>query len=140
MIRLALKKDIDEIIELGILIDSNFEKLFDINAILKDQVSKIYVYEEESKVVGFLHISKLYETIDIINIAVDPNYRNKKIGSNLLDYMISDTLNDIKKFILEVNVSNKAAFNLYKKFGFKVINTRKNYYQNEDAYLMVKEV
>lgn len=139
MIRLAVYEDIKRINELGILIDNDFEKLFNIEEIMKDKNSKLYVYFDK-EVLGFLHISKLYETVDIINIVVDEKMRGKGIASNLLDYMISDMDSTIKKFILEVNANNKAAFNLYKKFGFKVINTRYKYYRNEDAYLMLREV
>lgn len=140
MIRLANEKDINKLETLGEIIDKDYKKTFNILNILKDNNSSIYVYEKDNLVVGFLHISKLYETVDIINIAVDSNYRNKGIASNLLDYMISDMNQNIKKFILEVNVNNKEAFNLYKKFGFKVINTRLKYYNGEDAFLMMKEV
>ncbi len=139
MIRLAVKEDINKIDELGTLIDPDFTKLFNIEKLILENTSKIYVYFE-NEVLGFLHISKLYETVDIINIVVKEDHRGKGIASNLLDYMFSDMDNTIKKFILEVNVNNKAAFNLYKKFGFKVINTRYKYYHNEDAYLMIREV
>jgi ribosomal-protein-alanine N-acetyltransferase len=39
---------------------------------------------------------------------------------------------------LEVRPSNAAAVTLYKKLGFEILGTRKNYYTNpnEDAYLM----
>lgn len=139
MIRLAKEGDVKKINELGELVDIDFKKLFNIKEELKDDNSKIYVYEDKNQVLGFLHISRLYETVDIINVVVDENYRHKGIASNLLDYMITDMDSNIKKIILEVNVNNKAAFNLYKKFGFKVINTRYKYYQGEDAYLMVRE-
>jgi ribosomal-protein-alanine N-acetyltransferase len=139
MIRLAVKEDIKKINELGVLIDPDFIKLFNIEKIIADFNSRLYVYFEK-EVIGFLHISKLYETVDIINIVVKEGYRGKGIASNLLDYMFSDMDNNVKKFVLEVNVNNKRAFNLYKKFGFKAINTRYKYYHNEDAYLMIKEV
>jgi ribosomal-protein-alanine N-acetyltransferase len=39
---------------------------------------------------------------------------------------------------LEVRVSNEAAQNLYRKFGFKIVGRRKQYYSDnrEDAYIM----
>lgn len=40
---------------------------------------------------------------------------------------------------LEVAVNNKSALNLYKKLGFKIVTIRKNYYENSDGYLMIKE-
>jgi ribosomal-protein-alanine N-acetyltransferase len=40
---------------------------------------------------------------------------------------------------LEVRVSNLAAQQLYQQHGFKIIVTKKHYYENgEDAYLMEK--
>ena len=39
-----------------------------------------------------------------------------------------------------MNVENKNAINLYKKFGFEIKTVRKNYYDLNDAYLMVKEL
>ena len=38
-----------------------------------------------------------------------------------------------------VNTENLPAVNLYKKFGFKILGTRKKYYNNKfDAYIMTK--
>lgn len=44
--------------------------------------------------------------------------------------------------ILEVDTTNRAAVELYQKFGFETIHIRKNYYQNThghtDALIMQK--
>lgn len=138
MVRLANYKDLKVLNSLGILIDPNFVKLFDLRKILKDKYNQIFVYEKDQNIIGFLHITKLYETVEIINLVVLEAYRQKKVASNLLDYMMSEMAGESIKFILEVNVNNLAAINLYEKFGFKIANIRKNYYANEDAYLMVK--
>ncbi len=135
MVREAVISDIKEINRLGKLLNDNFEKLFVIEDILKEDFSKIFVYEKDHKVVGFLHITVLYEVIDIVNICVDPDYRRQKIASVLFDYMFSE-FNENKCFSLEVKTTNKAAINLYKKFGFEIIHVRNNYYKDQDAYLM----
>lgn len=48
------------------------------------------------------------------------------------------------KFIgLHVLIDNEPAIEFYKKMGFTIKNTRKNYYPNlpvSDAYLMVKDL
>ena len=51
--------------------------------------------------------------------------------------MIEENINNIT---LEVRTTNEGAINLYKKYNFKVVSTRKNYYGNEDAYLMIREM
>ena len=59
--------------------------------------------------------------------------RKKGIGSKLLNEIIKM---DCKHIMLEVNTKNIGAVNLYKKNNFKIINTRKNYYKTDDAYVM----
>ncbi len=135
MVREAVLDDIKEINYLGSLLNSKFTKLFDMEKILQEDFSKVYVYEKNNKVLGFLHITVLYEVIDIVNICVNINYRREKIASNLLDYMFSE-FNEDKLFSLEVRTDNEAAINLYKKFGFEIIHVRNNYYKDQDAYLM----
>ena len=46
-----------------------------------------------------------------------------------------------QRITLEVRVSNAVAQNLYRKYGFTVVGTRRRYYSdnNEDAYIMTTE-
>ncbi len=46
----------------------------------------------------------------------------------------------VSNITLEVKTSNLSAIGLYKKYGFVVISTRKNYYGSDDAYLMIREM
>ena len=51
----------------------------------------------------------------------------------------------LKKISLEVSKSNDLAINFYKKNGFKIIGTRKNYYNKgleikEDAIIYEKKI
>ena len=79
MIRDASVYDIPRINELGVLLNENFEKLFNINEMLQDDISKVIVYEKDDKVVGFIIATALYETCDILSIVVDPEYRRQGI-------------------------------------------------------------
>ena len=80
----------------------------------------------------------MIDSVDILDIYVDKEYRQQKIASLLIDYMIS--MADPKtSFLLEVAVDNLPAISLYEKFGFKVIHTRKKYYGQKDAYVMERE-
>ena len=103
--------------------------------------SKIIGYEMDNKIIGFLVYDLIYERCEIEYIAVLNEYRNKKIASQLLEYAINDCKNNnIINISLEVNVNNISAINLYKKFDFKIEAIREKYFNNDDAYLMVKEV
>ena len=136
MIRLATKDDIKDIITLGNIVNPKFEKVYNMDDLFKHDYSKIYLDIEDEKVVGMIMATVLYETCEIENVIVLEDYRRKGIASSLIDYLISDFSSTINYVTLEVNVSNEKAINLYKKFGFNIINTRKNYYDNNDAYLM----
>ena len=132
--------DIPRINELGSLLEKNFTKVYSINEMLEDQVSKVYVYEMDDKIVGFIIATDLTETCDILSLIVDPEYRNRKIATNLIDYLISELDENLKLITLEVRANNTAAIHLYDKFGFEVVNVRKKYYANgDDAYLMARE-
>ena len=95
--------------------------------------SKIVAYKED-KIIGFLIYDDIYDRYEIEYIGVLEEYRNKGIGSKLMEYL-SD-----KPISLEVEINNKYAIKLYEKYGFKKVSVRKNYYNGNDAYLMVKEV
>jgi ribosomal-protein-alanine N-acetyltransferase len=139
MIRDASVYDIPRINELGVLLNENFEKLFNINEMLQDDISKVIVYEKDDKVVGFIIATALYETCDILSIVVDPEYRRQGIGTNLIGYLISDLGEVLKLVTLEVATKNKEALALYDKFGFEVVHTREHYYNGDDAYLMARK-
>lgn len=139
MIREADVYDIPRINELGGLLEENFSKVYSINEMLEDGISKVFVYEKDDQVVGFLTATYLYETCDILSLVVDPLYRKQMIASNLLDYLISDMDENLKIITLEVATKNIPALNLYEKFGFEVIHVRKNYYKDDDAYLMSRK-
>lgn len=140
MIENAKNQDYESICKLGNDITKEFKKLYSIESLFNDY-THILIFKEKDEILGFIHYEVLHETVNIINIVVDINQRRKNIGSLLLDNMISSLCNkDIEHIILEVNINNIAAINLYKKFNFEIIHTRKNYYQGSDAYIMERRV
>ncbi len=139
MIKEVTLKDSEAFYELGSLLKNNFKELYNIEIILEQDYSHILGYYIENKLVGFLHIEKSYDEIDIINIVVQEEFQCKKIGTKLLEELFKN-YDDVIKYSLEVKVSNTRAINLYKKFKFNIVNIRKNYYEGIDGYLMIKEV
>ena len=66
----------------------------------------------------------------------------KHIGEALIVKALENCYEEkIKYLTLEVRVSNEPAINLYSKYGFKSLGTRKGYYQDndEDALIMWTE-
>lgn len=94
------------------------------------------------EVVGYAGMMYTGNEAHVTNIAVDPAYHGRKIGTRLLLTIVTEAIARGAEIIsLEVRVSNFVAQNMYVKFGFSVAGTRKGYYieTNEDAYVMVVE-
>ncbi len=90
-------------------------------------------------VVGFAGIMVIAEDSELLNIAVDPKFQHKGIGTLLMDKIVEESWkNGADRIFLEVRSGNTKAQQLYKQYCFKVIGKRKNYYNNptEDAWVM----
>ena len=131
--------ELDRFNELGIQVNSNFVNLFSLNDILNSEFDYVYGYYLDSKLVGFIHLNKMYENIDIVNIVVDPLHRNLGIAISLIE-SIEKNYPDCEHLFLEVREDNIPAINLYKKMSFLEINRRKNYYDNADALVMERNI
>lgn len=107
--------------------------------ILMNRFAVYVLLEYGGKVVGYCGVWIVIDEAHITNIALLPDYRGKKLGQRLLQYVMELAREaGAKTMTLEVRVSNIPARNLYKKLGFKEGGIRKNYYTDnqEDAQIM----
>ena len=133
-IRYYKENDIKEIEKLGI----NLHKKYKFNL---DQFSKCIVYEENNNIIGFITYSIIYERAELIDIYVKEKYRNNSVGTKLLNAFIKDAFSSgCDNITLEVGSKNNVAIKFYKKNGFNIVSTRKNYYNDSDGYLMKKDL
>lgn len=76
--------------------------------------------------------SRLY----IMTLGVLAPYREHGIGNQLLDHVFQLTktpaCSDVREIYLHVHTANDVAVDFYKKHGFEVTETLKNYYKNID--------
>ncbi len=99
------------------------------------------VYDSIDEVSGFIIGAKYSGTEGrILLFAVDSKFRGYGIGQKLLKQeqgvMLSAGLSTVR---LEVRTDNENGIKFYKKNGFSIISTLKNYYSDlSDAYLMWK--
>lgn len=78
----------------------------------------------------------------ITTIGVAPEHRRRGLANKLL-IRAEEALRkrDINAVMLEVRVSNRAAQNLYRAFGYSIVQKLPKYYNNgEDGFLMVKSL
>ena len=103
--------------------------------------SRYVEYLENDKVLGRMKYSIIYDRMELDDIEVLKEYRNKGIGNKLMSYLVSVAIKErVVNITLEVRISNEIARNMYKKFGFREVALRKFYYGNEDGILMEKQV
>lgn len=97
------------------------------------------VARAQGEVVGYAGMMFMGREAHVTNIAVDPAFHGRKVGTRLLLTIINEAIARGAEVVsLEVRVSNHVAQSMYVKFGFSVVGTRKGYYieTNEDAYIM----
>lgn len=96
---------------------------------------------ERDEVLGYVGVYCSFDEGEITNVAVALDKRRQKVAEHLLDELIIRLgERQIERIVLEVRVSNRPAIELYKKFGFVNVGTRKNFYQKptEDAWIMIR--
>jgi ribosomal-protein-alanine N-acetyltransferase len=93
--------------------------------------------ELDGELVGYLICSR-YDTVwHVMNVAVDPGLRRRRIATTLLETLIARVEREAQ-LTLEVRRSNVGAIELYERFGFRSAGVRRRYYQDngEDAIVM----
>ncbi|KAH9760834.1 N-acetyltransferase domain-containing protein [Citrus sinensis] len=78
----------------------------------------------------------------IMTLGVLAPYRGLGIGTKLLNHVLDlCAKQNISEVYLHVQTNNEDAINFYKKFGFDITDTIKNYYTNitpPDCYVLTK--
>ena len=132
------EKDIDVLVE----IEKTFPNPWPLQAFFiefEGEHNKTIALEVDDTLVGYMFYSEYLDEININHFAVVKEHRKKGYASLLMEELIK-RMKKKQIIYLEVNTENESAINLYKKFGLKVISTRKNYYgQGEDAYIMQRD-
>ncbi|MBN2340333.1 MAG: ribosomal protein S18-alanine N-acetyltransferase [Deltaproteobacteria bacterium] len=101
--------------------------------------SRTIVALRESQVLGYCLYWLVADEIQLLKVAVHPQYQRKGVGGSMLQHIIHDGLSKkIHSITLELRASNPAARRLYEKLNFQVTGIRRGYYTDtgDDALLM----
>ena len=92
----------------------------------------------DGEIVGYGGLLLMAGEAHVTNLAVDPAWHRRGVGRSLLAALAREAISrDCAAMSLEVRVSNRAAQELYQRFGFTPAGVRKKYYENvEDAIVM----
>ena len=136
MIEVEYKENLDE----GIyeIIDEEFNKFATKNGIVCNYKSFAFVAEEKSKIIGIITGNSYYKEVHISDLIVLEQYRNKHIGSKLMETVENYYKN---KGYENINLTTYGfqALEFYKKCGFKVEFIRKSKGNSKlNKYYLVK--
>lgn len=110
---------------------------------MNNNLAKYYCAKTSNgEIIGFAGTWHIIDEGHLTTIAVKKCYLRQHVAESILIKILEDCYTEgIKYLTLEVRVSNEPAINLYKKYGFNSLGTRKAYYQdnNEDALIMWTE-
>ena len=135
------KEDVDQVVRLEKICFSDPWSKETFMEELQLKVAIPFIVKLEEKVVGYTCLWHLDDQLEVANFAVSPDHRRKGIGEKLIKRILLEAKErGCKNIVLSVRESNKAAINLYTKFGFAEVGRRKKYYRLpiEDALTMLK--
>jgi ribosomal-protein-alanine N-acetyltransferase len=109
---------------------------------LARETSICLVCEVESLIIGYLIADMFVDVWHLMNLAVDAAHRRRHVAADLLEaYFAVTERAGHRGHTLEVRVSNLAAIELYRSYGFVSTGIRPRYYTDdlEDAVIMWKD-
>lgn len=86
-----------------------------------------YVAELGKNLIGYLIAEDERDNIHIVSIGISDIYRGKGVGTYLIKRLRRNNGQN-KTVSLNVHIENEKAINFYKKNGFEIKETRKDYY------------
>lgn len=93
--------------------------------------------------VGFAFVMvKENNSAHLTTIGVAPEHRRRRVAGSLLAHIEKALRSrEVSTIMLEVRVSNTAAHDLYRRWGYSVVQRIAKYYNNgEDCFLMMKSL
>ena len=109
---------------------------------LSNPLSLWFVAVDNGRTVGYVGSQSVLDGADMMNIAVDPDYRRQGVAEALVAALEKALKEKCVIFLMiEVRESNLPAVSLYEKLGFFLVGKLPGYYRHpkEDALIMRKE-
>lgn len=121
-----------------IIVDKEFNKYAEKNGVVCDYTPFAYVASDDNTVMGFITGHSYYKEVHIGDLIVYEEFRDKKIGTKLVEEVIERFKN---KGFENINLTTYEfqAPEFYKKCGFEVEYVRKSKENSKlNKYFMVK--
>jgi ribosomal-protein-alanine N-acetyltransferase len=105
---------------------------------LERSFSHVMVLRDE-RILAFIVYWIVGDELQVLNLATDPNARRQGHAARLVEHAVAAARRGgCARLLLEVRRSNAPALRLYRKYGFRPIGVRAEYYsaEREDAIVM----
>ncbi len=104
---------------------------------MREPLSSFFVAVSDQKIIGYYGFLHILDELHILNVAVDPAFRMRGVGSSLIAHLIERAhALSARAVTLEVRESNLAAIKLYEKYGFVCAGVRPHYYTDKENALI----
>ncbi len=112
---------------------------------IDNPLARLWVAEESdlSSIAGYILFLHLANEIELLKVAVAPEWSRCGIGESLLRQLLEFAREKrVLTILLEVRATNEAAIALYTKLNFHPSGRRRGYYTNppEDALLFRRDI
>ena len=107
--------------------ENNFKKTFN-ELTNNNPLIRAFILEVDGECAGYAQLSFTWSneaggfTVWLEEIYIKPEFRERKLGTKLLEYIFNEYKNKACRFRLEVSPSNTAAMKLYSRLGFTNLN------------------
>ena len=83
--------------------------------------------------IGFILLQQAADSADVIELCVRETRRRQGVGRRLLEQGLHLAMEyGASRVLLEVEVTNKTAYKLYRASGFELVGKRPNYYRRRE--------
>lgn len=108
------------------------------NELTENKLAHYFVGRVNDQIVAYGGLWVILEDAHITTVAVHPSFQRMRYGERILVCLLDQAIDRGACWVtLEVRESNAGAQNLYKKYGFTVVNTRRGYYSDNDENALV---
>jgi ribosomal-protein-alanine N-acetyltransferase len=140
----ARLQDLDAIIEIEHLsFKAPWTRQVFLEELQRDWAHLDVVRERGGEVLAYVNYWLVRDEVHVLNIATHPEVRRQGHGERLIRHVVEFArAHRSRVATLEVRRSNYGAIRLYRKFGFRPVGVRPNYYveDGEDAIVMLLDL
>jgi len=138
-IKWTMRKDLPQMISIeGFCFEFPWDEQIFVEYLRKRNIIGM-CYKDNEIVKGFIIYCLQKNHLEILSLAVHPNYQRQGIGKALLDKIVSKIDGERRRFIsLNIRETNMGGLKFFAKYGFKAVELVRDFYDDtsEDSIVM----